>query len=110
MAYLTLHHRGAVPEVDNDSILRSGDDAAKLRMLLAFLRAADAMDSRWMTSPALSISLKGRRLRINCRLREDHPKAAEVFSRRKKFRLLEELLGCKVEVAIESNRRLRLVA
>jgi exopolyphosphatase/pppGpp-phosphohydrolase len=110
LAFLTLRHRGSVPGIGQDPALRQGDDAYKLRMILAFLRAADALDSRSLSAPRIFISRRGRRLRIVCRLREDSRKARRIFSRRKKFRLLEEMLDCKIDVAIESGRRLRAVA
>jgi exopolyphosphatase/guanosine-5'-triphosphate,3'-diphosphate pyrophosphatase len=113
LAYLTLHHRGAVPDLYKDPILRSGDDAAGLRMVLAFLRAADTLDSRSLPSPKLAFRLQGRRLRITCWLAEDSAKARRVFSRRKKFRLLEEMLGCEVRLSIrigQSGRRMRVAA
>jgi exopolyphosphatase/guanosine-5'-triphosphate,3'-diphosphate pyrophosphatase len=110
LAFLTLHHRGRVPDVDGRSILRPGDDAARLRVLLAFLRAADTLDSRSLPAPRLKFLLRGRRLRVICGLRDDSAKARRVFHRPKKFRLLEEMLGCKVELAVGARRRLRLAA
>src|SRR5579862_6932395 len=75
LAYLTLYHRGQVPDAaEAHEILRPSDDVTRLRMLLAFLRAADALDSRSIDSPTLTFQLRGRRLRIVCRLSEDSPK------------------------------------
>jgi exopolyphosphatase/pppGpp-phosphohydrolase len=110
LAYLTLRHRGEVPGVQDDPALRRVENVPRLQMLLAFLRAADALDSRSLPSPRLTFTRKGRRIRILCRLRDDCAEARRIFSRRKKFRLLEDLLDCRVEVAILSNRRLRAVA
>jgi exopolyphosphatase/pppGpp-phosphohydrolase len=112
LAYLTLYHRGQVPDWNEakKEILRPGDDAARLRLILAFLRAADSLDSRSQPRPSLTFQVRGRRIRIICRLAEDTAKARKIFSRRKKFRLLEELLDCRVEVTLQSSRRLRLVA
>jgi len=110
LAYLTLHHRGQDRDVRGGAILRSRDDASRLLMLLAFLRAADALDSRSLPAPRLQFALRGRRLRIACRFRGDSDKVRRAFSRRKKFRLLEKMFDCRVEVAIEIQRRLRLVA
>jgi len=110
LAFLTLRHRGAVPDIADDRSIRSGDDGAKLHLLLAFLRAADCLDSRSLPSPNLTFSRRGRRIRIVCQIREDCAKARAVFSRRKKFRLLEAMLDCRVEVAIVAQRRLRAVA
>jgi exopolyphosphatase/pppGpp-phosphohydrolase len=110
LAYLTLHHRGQERDARGDAVLRPRDDAARLLILLAFLRAADALDSRSLPAPRLQISRRGRRLRIVCRLRDDSTKARRAFTRRKKFRLLEKLLDCRVEVTVDVTRRLRLVA
>ena len=98
LAYLTLYHRGNVPAMGDDAILKRSDDVAGLYLLLAFLRAADALDSRSLASPKLSFNLAGRRLQVRCELATDCARAKRVFARRKKFRLLEQLLGCRVEV------------
>jgi exopolyphosphatase/pppGpp-phosphohydrolase len=100
LAYLTLYHRGEVPPLADAAILKKSDDREGLRMVLAFLRTADALDGRSLNPPRLTFSLHRRRLRVDCRLDSDCAKSRRVFSRRKKFRLLEELLGCRVEVNI----------
>lgn len=110
LAYLTLHHRGQERDARGDAILRPRDDASRLMILLAFLRAADALDSRSLPAPRLKISRRGRRLRIHCELREESDKARRAFSRQKKFRLLEKVLECHVQVSIQTQRRLRMVA
>jgi hypothetical protein len=74
------------------------------------LRAADALDSRGLPSPRLSISRRGTQIRIVCRPHEDSAKVRRIFTRRKKFRLLEELLDCRIEVVVVARRRLRAVA
>jgi putative nucleotidyltransferase with HDIG domain len=110
LAYMTLRHRGRVPDAENDPALRRVSDPSKVRLLLALLRAADALDSRGLPSPRLSISRRARQIRIVCRLSEDTAKARRIFSRRKKFKLLEEILDCRVEVVVLSRRRLSAVA
>jgi exopolyphosphatase/guanosine-5'-triphosphate,3'-diphosphate pyrophosphatase len=111
LAYLTLYHRGEVPEAGEDVILRRSDDANRMLLILAFLRAADGLDCRSLPSPKVQIVRRGRRLQIVCRLPEDSPKARRVFARRKKFRLLEQILGCRVSVVLMARRRrLRLAA
>jgi hypothetical protein len=109
LAYLALRHRGRVPSPENDPALPRINRPENLRLILALLRAADALDSRALASPRLKISRRGRHIRVLCALREDSAKARRVFSRRKKFRLLEELLDCKVDVELVT-RRLRAVA
>jgi exopolyphosphatase/guanosine-5'-triphosphate,3'-diphosphate pyrophosphatase len=101
LAYLTRYHRGAVPEVGYDDILRPGDSRKATRRLLALLRAADTLDNRNIPAPRLVISMKGRKVRVLCFIAEDCEKSRRVFARRKKFRLLEELLDCKIEVEIQ---------
>ncbi|MGH7180281.1 MAG: HD domain-containing protein [Tepidisphaeraceae bacterium] len=100
IAYLTRYHRGAVPEAGYDDILRPGDQRKSMRLVLAFLRAADTLDRRAVAPPALAISLKGRRVQITCGLEHDTPRLRRMFKRRKKFHLLEELLDCRVEVQV----------
>ncbi|MGA3065328.1 MAG: HD domain-containing protein [Tepidisphaeraceae bacterium] len=110
LAYLTLYHRDEVPDVGEELVLRRGDNAERLRLVLAFLRAADSLDSRSLPAPKLLIRRRGRRLRIVCRVPQDSAKARRVFARRKKFRLLEELLGCKVDLIVTPRRRLKIAA
>lgn len=110
LAYLTRHHRGKVPDGGCDQILHADDDHARLLLILAILRAADALDSRSLESPRLVFSLQGHRLRVGCYLEDDCVKARRVYERRKKFRLLEELLDCRVDVAVRFSHGLRLVA
>jgi len=101
LSYLTRYHRGAVPRLGFDGILRDGDGRKSLMTILALLRVADGLDSRQLDPPTLAIALKGSRLLINCFVQSDLHRARKVFRRRKKFRLLEELLDLKVEVAVE---------
>lgn len=110
LAFLTLYHKGRVPPAGCDEVLRPKDDHDRLRLLLALLRAADALDSRSLDSPRVVIAREGRQLRITCYLNRDCPKARKVYSRRKKFRLLEEMLNCRVEVTIATAAALRMVA
>ena len=112
LAYLTNYHKGRVPVAGCDRILRRKDDHRRLLTLLAILRAADAMDSR------------SRRKRPACASRHAGPatayhplrssrtcfKARRVYTRRKKFRLLEELLDCRVEVSLGRAKTMQLVA
>jgi len=47
---------------------------------------------------------------VTCYLENDTAKARKVYRRRKKFRLLEEELGCRVEIAIAWAEALAMVA
>lgn len=110
LAYLTRHHRGKVPQAGTDEILRRTDDHDTLRRILALLRAADALDSRAIESPRLVFELLGRTLQVICYLEHDTPKARKVYTRPKKYRLMEELLDCRVDVRIATAQSLRMVA
>jgi exopolyphosphatase/guanosine-5'-triphosphate,3'-diphosphate pyrophosphatase len=110
LAYLTYYHKGRVPMAGCDRILRGKDDHHRLLLLLALLRVADAMDSRSAETPRLRFAMEGRKLKITCLLDHDTPKARRVYTRRKKFRLLEELLGCRVMVSLGRGKAMKLVA
>jgi exopolyphosphatase/pppGpp-phosphohydrolase len=110
LAFLTLYHRDAVPEAGEERILTAGDDRPSLRKLLALLRAADSLDSRSLESPRLVFTLRRRRIRVRAYLADPTGKAKRAYSRRKKLRLLERELECRVSVELEPAHRLRLVA
>lgn len=109
LAYLTRHHRGAVPQVGYDDFLRSSDGRKSMRRLLAILRAADSLDNRNMAPPRIVLTLRGNKLGVTCFIEEDCNKARKVFSRRKKFRLLEELLDCRIDVQIKRAQAVHAV-
>jgi exopolyphosphatase/guanosine-5'-triphosphate,3'-diphosphate pyrophosphatase len=101
LAYLTLYHRGPVPELGRDEILRLGDGRAALRTVLALLRTADTLDSRSIDPPELVLLRRGRRLFVQCHVRDRAEKARKAFCRSKKYRLLEETLRCAVDVDVQ---------
>lgn len=120
LAYLTCYHRGAAPLPGRDAVLHADDDPSRLLRLLALLRAADALDSRSLEPGRVVLALVGAgpgrdgpgriKLRATCYLEADCPKSRRLYRRRKKFRLLEELLGVRMEVEIALAEALRLVA
>lgn len=101
LAYLTRYHRGAIPRIGFDGILRRGDGRRSLMIVLALLRVADALDNRQLDPPTIAMGLKGERIVIRCFVQSDLARARKAFRRRKKFRLFEELLDLKVEVDVE---------
>jgi exopolyphosphatase/pppGpp-phosphohydrolase len=105
LAYLTLYHRGPVPKAGQDGVLGPREDFASMRLVLALLRVADALDSRRAEPPSLRFTHRGRRLRVHCHFRDSAPRARKIY-RRKKFRLLERLLSCKVELRIRCGQEL----
>jgi exopolyphosphatase/guanosine-5'-triphosphate,3'-diphosphate pyrophosphatase len=110
LAFLTRYHRGSVPERGEEKILNDEADRGSLWVVLGLLRAADALDGRLLESPRLLFALHERRLHIAVYLENDCPRAHKVYARRKKFMLLEEELGCQVEVDVRFGEVLRMVA
>jgi exopolyphosphatase / guanosine-5'-triphosphate,3'-diphosphate pyrophosphatase len=100
LAYLTLYHRGQVPAPGKAEILRPSDDARGLLKVLGLLRAADTLDSRSIEAPRLLMMRRENRLHIGCYLRQADPRAFRAFCRPKKYRLLEQTLGCDVDVEV----------
>jgi exopolyphosphatase/pppGpp-phosphohydrolase len=110
LACLTLYHRGSVPEIGEEQFLGPRDDRREVRLILSLLRAADALDGRALESPKLLFALQDRRLQVHCYLEGECERAFRVYGRRKKFRLLEQLLDCEVAIEVHQTQTLRLVA
>jgi exopolyphosphatase/pppGpp-phosphohydrolase len=104
LVYLTRYHRGAVPNLGYDGILRRRDGRKELLLVLALLRMADSLDNRQLESPHILISQRGRKLSIACMIdsADELTRARKVFRRRKKLRLLEELLDITIDVEVRS--------
>lgn len=121
LTYLTLHHRGKVPSAGADGVLNVDDDCERLYRILALLRAADGLDNRALgdrsgAPPRVVFGLahgsapRLQTLHIACYLDRDSAKARRVYRRRKKFRLLEDVLHCRVEPSVIVLRSSRSVA
>lgn len=102
--FMTRYHRGAVPREGHDEllgseILRQGE-YPRVVALLSLLRAADAMDSRSAGGADVTFERRGRKIAVTLTPHNDTTKARKALARRKKFRLMEELLGCAVRVRV----------
>ncbi|MGN6504317.1 MAG: HD domain-containing protein [Tepidisphaeraceae bacterium] len=104
LAYFARYHRGAVPTANNEEYLRPSDDRRRLRTILAILRVADALDSRQIESPEVDLFIERGHLRVECVVLADLQAARRVYRRRKKFRMLEDLLGHPIEVSVRRSR------
>ncbi len=103
LCYCTRYHRGAVPKTGFDGILRNNDSRRELRLVLALLRTADALDNRQLESSRIYLKRQGRRLTITCTVgSDDFRRAQKAIGRRKKVRLLEELLDLSIEIDVRS--------
>ena len=97
-AFLARYHRGPVPEDREwDELGRERDG---MRILLGLLRAADALDSRRLSHPALAIRLRGSDLRIRCHIHGQWRRAQQAFRKRRKFTLLRLALGLRVKLQL----------
>ena len=100
VAYLVRYHRGRVPTAGE--IILPGDGRRKLRVLLALLRAADALDSRRVPAQAIIVRRKQRKLRVHCLVGEELEAAARAaLGRPRKLKMLEKIFKLRVQVRIE---------
>lgn len=100
LMFLTRYHRGAVPPAGREEHLTPADDRAGLHRVLALLRAADGLDNRQLPPLQLTFSLSSRRLHVDADATGDLRTARRVFTRRKKFRMLEAFLGHAVSIEV----------
>jgi len=110
LAYLTRYHRGAVPGLGQDGLLHDGDARSELRVLLALLRAADALDGRKVRPDALCFAVRGDQIAVTCYADASRAKVRKYFGRRKKFKLLTSLLGCRVKVTLRHTAQYEVAA
>ncbi len=111
IAFLIRYHKGRVADPGDEQFLQDADDRAALRTLLALLRAADALDSRWLEGPRLVMSLRGRQLHILGYVERDVDRARRIYGKkRKKFRLLEAELHIQTDLEWRRTEAMSLVA
>ena len=103
LAFLARYHRGAVPPAMGEQYLTPADPRRPLRAVLALLRTADALDHRHLPATRLVLSFAARRLTVRCVVNGDLARARRVYTRRKKYRLLEAFLGHPVRVTVEAE-------
>jgi len=101
-AFLTRYHRKSLPARDETRAYTREIRSYALHVLLAILRAADALDSRRVPAKGLTMRLSGRKLQVRCYVSIDPQKAEELFNKRRKFRMLKEVMGVTTEVAIRA--------
>jgi exopolyphosphatase/pppGpp-phosphohydrolase len=94
--------RGVVREYSN--LVRP----SVLLKLLGLLRAADALDSRRLRAGGLTMRLAGRRLLVRCFVDGCRRQAERRLIKPDKFRLLERMLGIRMQVRIESYDEARV--
>ncbi len=102
-AYLARYHRKRVPSPEEQEIVGENEQES-LQLLLAILRTADALDGRRLASPGLAMRLTGRQLEIHCHIRRQWKRACRTFQKRRKFRLLKDLVGIDVQVQLRDGQ------
>ena len=103
LAFLARYHRGATPPSPGEAFLAPTDSRRSLRAVLALLRTADALDHRHLPASRLVLSFTAGRLAIRCVVAGDLARAKRVYTRRKKYRLLESYLGHAVRVTVQAE-------
>jgi exopolyphosphatase / guanosine-5'-triphosphate,3'-diphosphate pyrophosphatase len=99
-AFLARYHRGQLPSDSEVKSLFGAAEAETATILLGLLRAADALDSRRLSEPGVTLRLRGRELQVRCYVEGDLQEAEDVLAHRKKFRLLKQTLQIRVNVEI----------
>ena len=100
VAYLVRYHRGAVPERRREARVDPGISFRTAQTLLALLRCADGLDRRRFGRPTLVMRRGRRGIKITCHVNRGGRAARRAFGRKKKYRLLEEVLGVGVRVEV----------
>ena len=103
LAFLAHYHRGATPPVSGDPYLAPTDARRPVRAVLALLRTADALDHRHLPAARLVLSFAAGRLSVRCVVAADLARARRVYTRPKKYRMLEAFLGHTVRVTVEAE-------
>jgi exopolyphosphatase/pppGpp-phosphohydrolase len=99
LAFLTRYHKGRVHDPDDlEYFDPSLDRLRELRLLLALLRAADGLDGRDLDPPHTVVTIQGRILTVHAYVVGDAEAVSASLGRPKKFRMLETLLRCQVQV------------
>ena len=101
LAFLARYHRGTTPPLAKEAHLAPTDTRRPLRAVLALLRTADALDHRHQPAARLVLSFAAGRLAVRCVVQNDLAHARRVYTRRKKYRMLESFLGHTVRVTVE---------
>jgi exopolyphosphatase/pppGpp-phosphohydrolase len=110
LACLTRHHRGKPPAHGSEQFLTRRHDRGAVRMLLALLRTADTLDNRNLTSPTIRFALGPNKLKIHCHLESDSLKARQIYRRRGKFRMIEDLLDLRIDFDLHIGGQARRAA
>lgn len=99
VAYLTRYHRGPTPDARQQWLAPSLERPRAMHRLLALLRAADALDSRKLVTEALTLRLRGSRIRIRCFVGE-LDQARQTFGGHEQYHLLERTFHVRVNVQL----------
>ncbi|MEM8874441.1 MAG: HD domain-containing protein [Planctomycetota bacterium] len=108
LAYLTRRHRGKVPT--DDPLLDDRASRRTTRLLLGMLRAADALDCRKCEPPTLIFEKRRTAVVVHVYATEPNRHLRKLGLGRKKFALLRDTLGIRIEVEVHLAARLAMAA
>ncbi len=104
-AYAARFHRGATPSADENAQWLPSNHVRPMRILLAILRAADALDKRRLAPPTILLKRDGYQLSITVITAETHHDAiCNALASRRKFRMLRDELDVSVRLKVRRER------
>ena len=98
--YAARFHRGAIPTGRDNARRFRPEHRRPMRILLAILRAADALDKRRLATPTIMLKRDGYQLVITVIAPPEHH---ETLGTRRKFRMLRDELDISVKVKLRSQ-------
>lgn len=104
-AYAARFHRSAIPTAGEDAQWLPSDHVRPMRILLAILRTADALDKRRLAPPTILLKRDGYQLSITVITAQSHHDAiCEALASRRKFRMLRDELDVSVKLKVRRER------
>jgi len=100
-AYAARYHRGPIPTGEDSARLLPSEHFRPMRILLAILRAADALDKRRLTPPTILLKRTGYQLRVAVVTGPSHyDTLRKALDGRRKFRMLSNELDVSVKLKL----------
>jgi exopolyphosphatase/pppGpp-phosphohydrolase len=97
-AYAARHHRGPIPDYADDRRYLSRRQQKEMRILLAIIRAADALDKRGRQRPRVTLRRSGRDVVVE--LRAADGSSLKGLGKRRKFRMLRQELDARIRIVL----------
>lgn len=98
-AYAARHHRGPIPDYADDMRYLHQRQHKQMRILLAIIRAADALDKRGRQRPKITLRRNGRDIVVEIKAADGT--TLKGLGKRRKFRMLKQELDARVRVVMD---------